>query len=240
MPFLNRGRHPLSILLYILFANSVAGHNVESNQITIPRKFIEYLQPFENCTTMIYTPTNFSLISFTTLTVGPIVLLNYDMYRSARTTGKIFDKFSLKQRRNPALHCWATFAILPEQSGLLGSIRPFIVLNCFVDSTWSAQYFIWVTTNPSGVHEYLNNEIVLDNLGLRDVLIVDVKNLMEQSPLLRMNYHNLYNIEKPPMGIENSKPWYTIDCLLLNRFMELGIISPMPKAQSPWLCLGKY
>ncbi|OXA38670.1 hypothetical protein Fcan01_26561 [Folsomia candida] len=225
MLFLNRSRLLQSLLLHIIFTNAVAGKEVQSKQITIPRKFAEYLLPFENCTTMIYTPTNFSLISLTGLTVGPIVILNYQMYRSSRATGTMFDKFALKQRRNSAPHCWATFAILPEQSGLLASIRPFIVHSCFVDSTWESQYFIWVTTNPIDVHEYLNDKIVLDNFGLRDVLIVDVKSLMEKSQLLRFRYHNLYHIETPPIGIEHSKPWYTIDCVHQHCFNELGMIS---------------
>lgn len=74
----------------------------------------DYLVPFENCTTMVFTRDKLYLGSKWPTHV-PIISLVYDTKISLVTGKLIEDKFSMVRRRNP--HCWATFAIIPEKGG---------------------------------------------------------------------------------------------------------------------------
>lgn len=127
------------------------------SSLIIPDTTSEHLQPFENCTTMVFTPKNSKWNSFSNPTNGPIALLEYQEFTNLRRTKTIFPKFSIQVRRNPAPHCWTTFAILPEKSGLFSSDhnQEFMLQPYFVEANWQSQYFIWVTTIKSGVQEYI-------------------------------------------------------------------------------------
>lgn len=71
----------------------------------------------------------------------------------------------------------------------------------------------------------MTNYVVLYNLGLREVLIVDLNNLMEESALLSMDYYNMYHIKTPPLEVDRSDAWYTIICSAFNCLDKFSVIS---------------
>lgn len=130
-------------------------------------------------------------------------------------------------RRNRVPICWATFAILPEKSGLLATKGNFMLIPCFIPAFWPAQYFIWMATMARfEVQKFLRHAQVLLNLSLREIVIVDLNNLTgESSNPLRMHYFNMYYIKTQPIGVDSSQNWYTIDCLPLNCLDKFGEVS---------------
>ncbi|OXA46114.1 hypothetical protein Fcan01_19263 [Folsomia candida] len=189
-----------NVVINVPVENVGINGDVVQGESTIPDKASEYLDAFEHCTTMIFTRKNLLFV------LSPSPRLD-------------------QLRRNPVQHCWATFVILPEKSGLFPHNRRFMSQPCFVGQYLPSQYFIWMTTIKHEVQRYLTYWPVLDHLGMREVIIVDVDNLMEGSPLLRLNYHNLYHVTTPHVRIPNSQAWYTIDCVPSNCLFQLGITS---------------
>lgn len=167
-------------------------------------KSSEYLHPFRNCTTMIFTPSNVTWNSITKPTLGPIVLLIYEGYWWWMAKSPTFRNFFLHRRLNFVRHCWATFVILPEKNVYFVHNMYFMQLPCFTEATWKFQYFIWITKFPGEIQKYMTRHHVLRYLGLREVLIVHEKNLMQESHLLRIDYHNMYHIHTPPVGVARS------------------------------------
>lgn len=175
--------------------------------VEIHAKTMDYVNPFENCTTMVFSKTNIDWRAYKKSTLGPIMLLDF---KTNTNLGPVFRKLSLQRRRNPSKHCWATFAILPEKYGFSLHYLDFLRHPCFIQADWPLQYFIWVTTIRKHVQNFLTHFYVLEDLGLREVILVDVNNFMGEGSLLSMEYHNIYAI---PDGIVHSEAWYSISCL---------------------------
>ncbi|OXA48591.1 hypothetical protein Fcan01_16124 [Folsomia candida] len=134
---------------------------------------------------MIFTPKTFAWSSLTKPTISPVALLEYEGFSNLGSENAIIHKFSLQRRRNPSPHCWATFAILPENSGFFDNNQPFLSQPCFVEAYRPFQFFIWMTTKKFVIEKFLTEFIVLQGLGLREVVIVDLNNLMETGTHLR-------------------------------------------------------
>ncbi|OXA47184.1 hypothetical protein Fcan01_18005 [Folsomia candida] len=196
------------------------------DSIHIQANHLKYLYPFQNCTTKIFTTKNFVWETIHKPLYGPIVFLSYDTKLNMIERGIDFRKFSMQMRRNFAPHCWATFTILPENEYLTRN-RPhpdFISLKCFIDFNVWSQYFILVTAVPHVIQKYLKSELVLFRLSLREVIIVDVTHFVTNGLKLRMLYYNMYYIKSPTVGMEHSEPWYQIDCLPSDCFIQLTIV----------------
>lgn len=116
---------------------------VKSEQViqnSIIAKLTEYLYPFENCTTMLFTGKSLAWGSLNYPNFVPILLLDYDNHINSRTEHSISDKISLHQRRNQAQHCWATHLILPEKWGRFNKNNlAFMQLHCFADRNYPSE-----------------------------------------------------------------------------------------------------
>ncbi|OXA49369.1 hypothetical protein Fcan01_15502 [Folsomia candida] len=229
MSFKHTSRFYLMILLQISTAcchqSLTDVQTLRNHQDKIPAKASEYLDPFENCTTMVFTVQNLTWGSLTKPTLGPIVLLSHAAY-SVLIRGKaLFHRFSLQRRRNSATHYWATFAIIPERSRFFPR-NDLMRLPIFIDANYHSQYFVWMTTARLYVKMYLKRHDVLQGLGSREVILVDATNLTGEDTQLHMSYHNMYHVEKPPVGLETrSVDWYTIDCFPPSDcFYQLGVV----------------
>ncbi|OXA47186.1 hypothetical protein Fcan01_18007 [Folsomia candida] len=183
--------------------------------IPVQADSVKYMYPFQNCTTMIFTNKNFIWETFNKPSSGPIIFLNYDTKITLATGGIAFRKFFVKTRRNYAPHCWATFTILPEKEYFSRDADlDFIGYKpCFIHANLWSQYFILVTAVPDLMNKYVKSEPVLSRLNLREVIIVDVIHFLSNDSKLRLNYHNIYYIMAPTVGMEHSEPWYQMECL---------------------------
>ncbi|OXA39443.1 hypothetical protein Fcan01_25615 [Folsomia candida] len=106
----------VQILLQVTFGYPTIPRSYKY-EASMTAKVTEYLLPFENCTTMIFTPNGVAMTYPTKPTFGPVILREYHGYITWSPEHVIFPKMAMQRRRNPAQHCWATFVILPEESG---------------------------------------------------------------------------------------------------------------------------
>lgn len=113
MSFHSSSRLFVPIFLHIVRTSGLVNPILQNYQVLMPDKAAEYLKPFENCTTMIFTAKNFAWSSLNRPTTGPIALLEYKGFSQWGIDNRIVRKFALQRRRNHVKHCWATFGILP-------------------------------------------------------------------------------------------------------------------------------
>ncbi|OXA41036.1 hypothetical protein Fcan01_24267 [Folsomia candida] len=184
---------------------------------------LNYLYPFQNCTTMIFINKNLVWDTIMRPSSGPIILLSYDTKISLAPGVVIVRKFSKQMRRNSVPHCWATFTILPENEYLtLNRHHPdFISHQPFMEANVWSQYFILVTAVPDVIQTYVKSEQVSSRLRQREVIIVDITHVINNGPKLKMHYYNIYYIKNPTVGMGSSEQWYQIDCLPSDCFKHL-------------------
>lgn len=213
-------------LLVTFFLASGASKQIEDN-VRFPNDIIrikvtDYFAPFENCTTMVFTPDGFSWGTISP-THGPIISLVYDTNFSGLTGNMIQDKFPIARRRNPSLHCWVTFALLPETAGLFETHNAFVYMPPFIENNRKPHYFIIMTSVKHEVERYLVDDWILDNLRLVEIILVDVTKHDNSS--LSFEYHNVYHIKSPAFGMWHSQEWYHIGCESADCFDRLALIS---------------
>ncbi|OXA39865.1 hypothetical protein Fcan01_25226 [Folsomia candida] len=170
---------------------------------------------------MVFSPKIIAWRFLTKNPVGRVALIAYQGNKNKGMENPIFRKFSLLRRRNPGEHCWVMFAIVPENSGFPVYDSELLKQPCFIDRNLP-HYFIWITPIKSEIQNFLKYYHILENLRLREMVLVDLNNLMGEGPQLRMYYHNMYGIHSPPAGIERTELWNRIES---NCFNELGKIS---------------
>ncbi|OXA41465.1 Parvalbumin beta [Folsomia candida] len=95
--------------------------------------------------------------------------------------------FSITKRLNPVPHCWATFNILPVQGGLLDlNDMNLISTPSFIHNHLAFQYYIFVTAAKHEIQEYFKKFEFLEMFGLKQVILIDIGYLLEDTLLLRM------------------------------------------------------
>ncbi|OXA54148.1 hypothetical protein Fcan01_11111 [Folsomia candida] len=161
-------------LLQVVATFYLSKATIRNTEVILPKKAAEYLHPYDNCATMIFTPREVFWSSITKAAQGPVVLLEYVHGFRGRGTGSLYVRKFYLHRRNPAHQCWATFAILPEKRGLSTRFMSFTQQPCFIEGNWRFQYFVWMTTVKSKVQQYLTLFHVLEKIGLREVVVVDL------------------------------------------------------------------
>ncbi|OXA39276.1 hypothetical protein Fcan01_25880 [Folsomia candida] len=116
--------------------------------------------------------------------------------------------------------------ILSVQGGLFDiKYMNLMSTTSFVHNHLAFQYYIFVTAAKHEIQEYFRKLESLEMFGLKQVVIIDMEYLLEDTLLLRMHYHNIYFIEKPSVGIESSAPWYQIHCVAsecVNKLEQIG------------------
>ncbi|OXA36751.1 hypothetical protein Fcan01_28489 [Folsomia candida] len=223
------------VLLTLLVAISTITHALTDTAVTQPRNSkgispiisIEYFTLFEKCTTMIFTPENIDWSAHNKPIVAPVMILNYQDESPPKIDMgvTIFDKFSLIKLRNYATHCWATFAVSPEKSNYFRKYFSFMKLGCFIDGSYPYKFFIWMTAATQEIQKYIMGLLPWHGLGSREVIVVDITKLTDDMTHLRLSYYNRYHIQKPPIGIESSERWYTIDCMPPNCLHRVSQLS---------------
>ncbi|OXA43075.1 hypothetical protein Fcan01_21914 [Folsomia candida] len=216
-----------SLLAHLLVSISICLSSTEAttnvnDKAAFGVRIPEYLSPFGSCTTMVFTRPKLSW-GTKSPTHGPIITLVYDIRTSLMTGDMLQTKFSIARRRNPRQHCWTAFAVLPEDFGLFvkQQYSKFAFLPCFIYATWEAHYFVMMTgVRHTGI--YLRRPTVLKHLCLIEVIIVDVTK--DKNSLLRFDYHNVYHIERPIMGMGHSQLWYRIECIPSDCFYRFALL----------------
>ncbi|OXA46281.1 hypothetical protein Fcan01_19257 [Folsomia candida] len=210
--------------IFGLGSSTPENHEVPAKLDEISSKVVDYLTPFVNCTTMVFSQEKISWGS-NPPTLGPIMSLVYDTKTTLVTGKMIQDKFSIARRLNPAPHCWATFTILPEKAAIFEEKKYalFFSLLFFIYTKWHSHYFVIMTSVKHKVEIYFEQTTVLAHLDLMEVVLVDVTR--EDNSILRLQYLNPYQTNQRTTGLEPSEAWHHIHCEpadCFDRLVQLG------------------